>query len=178
MLELSILGFLGEEELHGYELKERIGALSGHVRPVSDGALYPAIARMTAAGLLTQHEEPGSGAAPRRVLTLTAAGRERLLARLRDPKQVEITDSTRFNVLLAFLHHLDAEPAAQAAVLRRRLDFLTQPASFFYAAGRPVRLSETTDLFRRGMLTVARATSQAERAWLKEALAALAAEGG
>ena len=43
MLELSILGFLAEEPLHGYELKERINALTGHVRPVSDGALYPAI---------------------------------------------------------------------------------------------------------------------------------------
>ncbi|MET7983967.1 MULTISPECIES: PadR family transcriptional regulator [unclassified Streptomyces] len=169
MLELSILGFLHEEPLHGYELKERIKALSGHVRPVSDGALYPAITRLVDTGLLDQHTEPGSGAAPRRVLALTDKGRESLLERLRHPKQAEITDQVRFNTLLAFLRHL-GDPREQAAVLRRRLDFLETPASFFYEDGRPVRAEEAGDLFRQGMLRVARATGQAERTWLAEAI--------
>ena len=172
MLELSILGFLAEEPLHGYELKERIKALSGHVRPVSDGALYPAITRLVAAGLLDQHTEPGSGAAPRRILSLTGKGREDLLERLRHPKQAEITDQVRFNTLLAFLRHL-GDPREQAAVLRRRQEFLHTPASFFYEDGRPVRAEEADDLFRRGMLRVARATGEAERAWLAEAITAL-----
>lgn len=106
MLELSILGFLAEEPLHGYELKERIKALNGHVRPVSDGALYPAITRLVTAGKLSQHTEPGSSAAPRRILSLTDQGREDLLERLRRPKQAEITDQVRFNTVLAFLRHL------------------------------------------------------------------------
>ncbi|MGW3665992.1 PadR family transcriptional regulator [Streptomyces sp. NPDC005141] len=169
MLELSILGFLYEEPLHGYELKERIKALSGHVRPVSDGALYPAITRLVAAGLLDQHTEPGSGAAPRRILSLTEKGREDLLERLRHPKQAEITDHVRFNTLLAFLRHL-ADPREQAAVLRRRQEFLETPASFFYRDGRPLRAEEAGDLFRQGMLRVARATGEAERTWLAEAI--------
>ncbi|WP_151484310.1 PadR family transcriptional regulator [Streptomyces albicerus] len=169
MLELSILGFLSEEPLHGYELKERIKALSGHVRPVSDGALYPAITRMVAAGKLEQHTEPGSSAAPRRILSLTEKGRADLLERLRHPKDTEITDQVRFNTLLAFLRHLP-DRHEQAAVLRRRLDFLNTPASFFYRDGRPVRAEESGDLFRRGMLRVARATGEAERAWLTEAI--------
>ncbi|MGY1582551.1 PadR family transcriptional regulator [Streptomyces sp. MN13] len=172
MLELSILGFLAEEPLHGYELKERIKALSGHVRPVSDGALYPAITRLVAAGKLAQHTEPGTSAAPRRVLSLTDEGRADLQARLRQPRQTEITDQVRFNTLLAFLRHLP-DPAEQAAVLRRRLDFLQTPASFFYRAGEPVRAEEAGDLFRQGMLRVARATGEAERAWLREAIALL-----
>ncbi|MER7224349.1 PadR family transcriptional regulator [Streptomyces rubradiris] len=172
MLELSILGFLAEEPLHGYELKERIKALSGHVRPVSDGALYPAINRLVAAGLLDQHSEEGASAAPRRVLSLTAKGRAELLERLRNPKQAEITDQVRFNTVLTFLRHLD-DPAAQAAVLRRRLDFLDTPASFFYRDGEPVRAEEAGDLFREGVLRVARATGQAERAWLREAIGVL-----
>ncbi|MCT9008594.1 PadR family transcriptional regulator [Streptomyces rhizosphaerihabitans] len=169
MLELSILGFLYGEPLHGYELKERIKALSGHVRPVSDGALYPAITRLVAAGMLDQHTEPGSSAAPRRILSLTGKGREDLLERLRHPKQAEITDHVRFNTLLAFLRHLD-DPREQAAVLRRRQEFLQTPASFFYRDGRPVRAEEADDLFRQGMLRVARATGEAERAWLAEAI--------
>ncbi|WP_371550103.1 PadR family transcriptional regulator [Streptomyces sp. NBC_00554] len=172
MLELSILGFLSEEPLHGYELKERIKALSGHVRPVSDGALYPAITRLITAGKLDQHAEPGSSAAPRRILSLTDKGREDLLERLRHPKQTEITDQVRFNTLLAFLRHLP-DPREQAAVLRRRQEFLETPASFFYRDGSPVRAEETDDLFRQGMLRVARATGEAERKWLAEAITQL-----
>lgn len=172
MLELSILGFLSEEPLHGYELKERIKALSGHVRPVSDGALYPAITRLITAGKLDQHAEPGSSAAPRRILSLTDKGREDLLERLRHPKQTEITDQVRFNTLLAFLRHLP-DPREQAAVLRRRQEFLETPASFFYRDGSPVRAEETDDLFRQGMLRVARATGEAERKWLTEAITQL-----
>jgi DNA-binding PadR family transcriptional regulator len=176
MLELSILGFLAEEPLHGYELKERIKALTGHVRPVSDGALYPAITRLVGAGLLDQRTEPGASAAPRRILALTGKGREELLERLRRPKQTEITDHVRFNTVLAFLRHLP-DRHEQAAVLRRRLDFLQTPASFFYESGKPVRAEETDDLFRQGMLRVARATGEAERAWLREAIALLEQPG-
>ncbi|MEV0904637.1 PadR family transcriptional regulator [Streptomyces hokutonensis] len=172
MLELSILGFLAEQPLHGYELKERIKALSGHVRPVSDGALYPAITRLVTAGKLDQHTEDGTSAAPRRVLSLTEPGRADLLERLRHPKQTEITDHVRFNTVLAFLRHLP-DRREQADVLRRRLDFLQTPASFFYRDGEPVRAEETQDLFRQGMLRVARATGAAEREWLTEAVAQL-----
>ncbi|MBZ9639487.1 PadR family transcriptional regulator [Streptomyces sp. PSKA30] len=172
MLELSILGFLAEEPLHGYELKERIKALTGHVRPVSDGALYPAISRLLAAGKLDQHTEPGTSAAPRRTLSLTDQGRADLLERLRHPKPADITDQARFNTVLAFLRHLP-DRREQAAVLRRRLDFLQTPASFFYRNGDPVRAEEADDLFRQGMLRVARATGEAERAWLTEAIARL-----
>ncbi|MEU5663444.1 PadR family transcriptional regulator [Streptomyces longwoodensis] len=172
MLELSILGFLAEGPLHGYELKERIKALTGHVRPVSDGALYPAISRLVAAGRLDQRTEEGTGAAPRRVLSLTDAGRADLLQRLRAPKPVEISDQVRFNTVLAFLRHLP-DPREQAAVLRRRLDFLRTPTSFFYDDGSPVRAEDTGDLFRRGVLRVARATTAAEVAWLMEAVAEL-----
>lgn len=54
-----------------------------------------------------------------------------------------------------------------------RLEFLQTPASFFYRKGEPVRAEEAGDLFREGMLRVARATGQAERAWLREAIETL-----
>ncbi|MFI1562511.1 PadR family transcriptional regulator [Streptomyces sp. NPDC020490] len=172
MLELSILGFLYEEPLHGYELKARIQALNGHIRPVSDGALYPAITRLVKAGLIEQRTEPGSGAAHRRILSLTEAGRTGLLARLGNPKDVEITDGQRFFTLLAFLRHLP-DRAGQAAVLRRRRAFLDTPSSFFYRDGEPVRAEEAPDLFRQGMLRIARATGAEERKWLEEAIGSL-----
>lgn len=106
------------------------------------------------------------------MLSLTDAGREDLLERLRHPRQAEITDHVRFNTVLAFLRHLP-DRREQTAVLRRRLDFLQTPASFFYADGEPVRAEQAEDLFRQGMLRVARATGEAERAWLREAIEVL-----
>lgn len=165
-LTLALLGFLNERPMHGYELKAKLAALTGHLRPVSDGALYPAIARLAAKGLLERHEEAGTHAARRQVLTITPAGREELLRRLRDPADFDISDQARFFGLLAFLSALP-DKGEQAAVLRRRLAFLEAPAGFFAEGGRPVRLKDEPDPYRRGMLIVARASSEAEKAWLR-----------
>ncbi|QTZ95792.1 PadR family transcriptional regulator [Streptomyces auratus] len=170
MLELAILGFLADGPLHGYQLRHRIAHLSGHARPVSDGSLYPAISRLVRAGLLDRRTEPGSSAAQRQTLSLTDAGRSELLRRLRDANGLDISDSTRYFTILAFLSHLP-DTADQHAVLRRRLEFLEQPRSFFYDGDRPLGAEDTADPYRRGMLTIARATSHAERSWLREVLA-------
>ncbi|MBY8344040.1 PadR family transcriptional regulator [Streptomyces spinosirectus] len=170
MLELAILGFLAESPLHGYQLRHRIEHLSGHTRPVSDGSLYPAINRLVSAGLLERRTEPGTSAAQRHTLSLTKAGHRELLRRLLNAKGLDISDGTRFFTVLAFLSHLP-DIADQHAVLRRRLEFLEQPASFFYDGERGLGADDTDDPYRRGMLTIARATSRAEKAWLREVLA-------
>ncbi|WP_336204947.1 PadR family transcriptional regulator [Nonomuraea sp. LPB2021202275-12-8] len=167
MLELAILGFLRDRPLHGYDLRKRVAALMGHVRPVADGTLYPAIKRMAGAGWVTRKDEPGAAAAPRRTLYLSGPGRAELERRLREPGELDISDENRWFVLLAFLRHLD-DPGAQAAVLRRRLAFLEEPTSFFYDDGdRPMAAEEFADPFRRGLLTIAHATSEAELGWLR-----------
>jgi len=50
LLELAILGLLKEQDLHGYELKKRLGDTLGLFSGVSFGSLYPALARLEAAG--------------------------------------------------------------------------------------------------------------------------------
>jgi DNA-binding PadR family transcriptional regulator len=172
MLDFAILGFLHDERLHGYELRTRIAALTGHIRPIADGTLYPALKRLAAAGLIDRELEKGPIAAPRRMLTLTDEGRAELLKRLRGPEELFITDENRWFCMLAFLRHLK-KPAEQAAVLQRRLDFLTQPASFFYDGDRPLRAADFDDPFRQGLMKVASATSRAEIQWLRETLASL-----
>lgn len=172
MLELAILGFLYEAPLHGYELRKRITALTGHVRPVAESTLYPAIKRLERGGLLVRTTEPGTVAAPRHVLSLTDEGRRDLRRRLAEPAQRDITDENRWFTVLAFLRHLD-DAGAQAAVLRRRLAFLEEPASFFYDGDRPLAAEDLDDPFRQGILTIARATSRAELSWLRATLSSL-----
>ena len=67
----------------------------------------------------------GQVAAPRHVLILSPAGRAELLRQLRTPDELFITDENRWFTLLAFLRHLD-DPAAQGAVLRRRLEMIRE----------------------------------------------------
>jgi hypothetical protein len=55
-------------------------------------------------------------------------------------------------------------------VLRRRLEFLEAPASFFYEGDRPLRAKDMADPYRRGMLLTARAINRAERTWLHQVL--------
>ena len=172
MLELAVLGFLYNADLHGYDLRKRIAALTGHVRPIADGTLYPLLKRMEAGGLLRRELQPGKVAAPRQMLSLTDAGRAELLDRLAEPAELFITDENRWFTLLAFLRHL-GEPSRQAAVLHRRLHFLTQPASFFWDGDRPLRAADFDDPFRQGLFTIATATSRTELKWLRETIAVL-----
>lgn len=172
MLELAILGFLQDESLHGYDLRQRLAALTGHTRPIADGTLYPMIKRLENAGLLTRSLEAGHLAAPRHMLRLTTAGKAELRRQLREPDELFITDENRWFVLLAFLRHLDSRQE-QALVLRRRLVFLTQPASFFWDGDRPLRAGDFDDPFRQGLFTIATATTRTELRWLRETLTSL-----
>lgn len=171
MLELAILGFLRAESIHGYELKQRLTMLTGHFRPVSDGALYPAIARLEKQGLLGRRQEQAGQGAPRQIMSLTPGGEAELLRRLREPEEMDISDRNRFFTILAFLGCLT--PAEQRAVLQRRLAFLEGGRSFFRADGKPVPMAEEHDPFRHGMLLIARETSKLERQWLLDTLATL-----
>jgi len=136
--------------------------------PPAEDDLYPAIKRLAAAGLVERRADPAAGAA-RYVLSVTDAGRAELLKRLRAPADHEISDFTRFFTVLAFLSLLP-DVAEQHVVLRRRLEFLEEPASFFYDGDRPLRAEDVADPYRRGMLLTARAISSAERAWLHQIL--------
>lgn len=174
LLELAILGFLNEGPAHGYELKQRLMMLMGHVRPISDGALYPAIARLERQGLLTRTPEPGEAGAPRLVLRLTPAGQAEFLRRLAAPDETDISDQSRFFTYLAFLTVLS--PQEQRAILERRLAFLEGARSFFTAGGRPVPLAAESDPYRRGMLLIAREMTRVEKDWLRQQLAAFGGE--
>lgn len=64
MLELAILGLLKDQELHGYELKKRLAETLGSLSSVSFGSLYPALARLEAAGAVKAVEASTGAVAP------------------------------------------------------------------------------------------------------------------
>ena len=123
VLDRKILGFLDDGPLHGYELRRRITELDGPGARLSEGALYPALARLERAGLITRTARTGTSGRTRRTLTITDAGRERLHELLRSPAREEMEAMPSFLGVLAFLSHLP-DAAERRAVLRRRLKIL------------------------------------------------------
>jgi DNA-binding PadR family transcriptional regulator len=150
MIDLAILGLLTEQELHGYELKKRLGELLASRASISFGSLYPALARLEAQGAVKDVEERTTVPSPpmtgslagelaafkarvresalvkggrgKKVYGLTDLGRERLVELLSDP---DVSDDRAFTLRVAFARHLEA--AARLELFeRRRTELLTR----------------------------------------------------
>ena len=151
MIDLAILGLLTEQELHGYELKKRLGELLSSRTSVSFGSLYPALARLEKQGCVkaveertsipaapmsgslagelaafrTRVRESGIGKATgrsRKVYGITDRGRERLLELLSDP---DVSDDRAFTLRVAFAPLLP-EPERLELFERRRTELLSR----------------------------------------------------
>jgi len=149
MIDLAILGLLTEQELHGYELKKRLGELLSSRASISFGSLYPALARLEAQGAVKAVEErtavpsaPMSGSLAgelaafrarvresglrsgtgrgKKVYGITDLGRERLVELLADP---DVTDDREFTLRVAFARHLP-DGARLELFERRRTELL------------------------------------------------------
>jgi DNA-binding PadR family transcriptional regulator len=149
MIDLAILGLLTEQELHGYELKKRLGELLASRTSISFGSLYPALSRLEAQGAVKAVEErttvpsaPMSGSLVgelaafrarvresslvkgtgrgKKVYGITDAGRERLVELLSDP---DVSDDRAFTLRVAFARHLP-DRARLELFERRRTELL------------------------------------------------------
>jgi len=151
VLDLAILGLLEEQELHGYEIRKQLREHLGLLANVSFGSLYPALARLEAAGAVEAIEASGtvpakSTAPPTGSLSgewavLRSRGhsgtrgrRSRKVYRITDAGRVTFTellggagradDARSFGLRLAFARHL--APQARLGLLERRRAQLVQ----------------------------------------------------
>ncbi|WP_328940714.1 PadR family transcriptional regulator [Streptomyces sp. NBC_00250] len=77
VLDLCLLSLIAERPRYGYEFVEALTA-SG-LELVSEGSIYPLLARMERAGLVESFRAPSSsGGAPRKYYRLSGAGRAEL----------------------------------------------------------------------------------------------------
>jgi DNA-binding PadR family transcriptional regulator len=134
-LELAILGLLKEQDLHGYELRRRLGELLGPIGRLSFGTLYPALNRLETTGALTvvKVSESRTGlttARGRKVYGITKEGQE-VFEQLLGTTASSGEDDKSFALRLAFARYLSSE--ARLRLLHRRREQLTE------------RLEETQD---------------------------------
>lgn len=79
-LDLIVLQLLRAEPTNGYELTQRIQAISRDVLNVNAGSLYPALYRLEARDLIRAHWEESKTGRRVKVYSLTASGRKQLQA--------------------------------------------------------------------------------------------------
>lgn len=145
MIDLAILGLLTEQELHGYELKKRLGELLTSRASISFGSLYPALSRLEKQGCVKAVEERTAVPAPpmsgslvgelaafrarvrqsnlvqgagrgKKVYGITDLGRERLVELLADP---DVSDDREFALRVAFARHLPGDGRLELFERRR-----------------------------------------------------------
>ena len=74
---LSVLGD-ADEDLYGYEIARRLAGEHDGAGPFKQGALYPVLRNMSAAGLLSSRVVPSYSGPPRRYYRITPLGRDAL----------------------------------------------------------------------------------------------------
>ena len=72
---LSVLAEAGDD-LYGYEIARRLTGGTDGSSPFKQGALYPVLRNMSAAGLLSSRVVPSYSGPPRRYYRITSLGRE------------------------------------------------------------------------------------------------------
>ena len=100
------LGLLSLGEACGYELKKNFESLFRHFFSAGYGSIYPALADLADAGLVTCREVPQDGRPARKVYSITDAGREHFgqAMRSQDPAHKLRSD---FLVMMYFADQLD-----------------------------------------------------------------------
>jgi DNA-binding PadR family transcriptional regulator len=200
MLELAILGLLKEQELHGYELKKRLSAAFGPFSSVSFGSLYPALARLEAAGAVKAVEaleqppspsipmtgsmtgeaaafrarrEPKRGGRAKKVYGITERG-EKLFEELLEAESSSGDDDRAFNLKLAFCRYLP--PDARLGLLERRRAHLVERLARARASIRAGR--ERMDAYTRSLMEHGTEATERDISWLDGLIATERRQGG
>ena len=114
---LGLLESMGEGSV--YELKRAVGMSVGNFWSVPHSQLYREADRLAAAGLLSRREETSAGGRSRKVLALTAAGRDALDSWRRDV-EVERLPELRDPGLLKLFFGADPARLAKARLQAHR----------------------------------------------------------
>jgi DNA-binding PadR family transcriptional regulator len=167
MLELAILGLLFEAPVHGYELRKRLSVRLGGLRVISYGSLYPALRRLTRAGLIAEETGPPAEGAwsrrGRRVYRITAEGKERFAELLADAGP-QAFDDDGFGVHLAFFSRTPAEIRMRILEGRRRAVEERRDGLRTVLA----RAGEQIDRYTRELHQLGLDTTEREVRWLNE----------
>jgi DNA-binding PadR family transcriptional regulator len=124
-----ILGLLADRPDHAYALKQRLSPGLPRERLINDGVLYPLLAKLEDERLVTSSERRGERGRPRRVYSITGAGRAEFRRWLRSEEDEEGPPLHELFIAhplvkLLFAGHLG--PASTRAKLERHAERVTE----------------------------------------------------
>lgn len=121
MLELSALGLLQRQPLHGYRLKQQLELFMSSCISVNYGAIYPLLKRLEERRQISViAEEAGEAGCPRKIYGITAKGRELWRQKmLEHPQESWVNSGSQFQIKFFFFG--DLEPAERMKLLEHRL---------------------------------------------------------
>lgn len=119
---LLLLGMLLIQNRHGYELLDEVDRQLAAFANMKKASAYYELNRMEAEGLVTAHRQEQEARPPKRVFTVTPAGRDAFLKLLQEALRQPGTGVTTADVGLMFLDWLP--PHEAAALLSQRVEAL------------------------------------------------------
>jgi DNA-binding PadR family transcriptional regulator len=191
-IELFILGELMDGPHHGYLLRDILSRMLGPYRQISWAAIYPLLHQLEEDALIeplpaapatpaaapgapgARGEEPSTGR-QRRVVRITAAGRQRLLALMLAHGAHTTEYHDLFTIKLLYLRHLP--PHQQQAILEHGLGYLQRQSTHL----RHVFTAQSTSAYlpaeqRQAIVRMMRfrlASVEAEARWVTDELVRL-----
>ena len=124
------LGALTHGDATGYDLKKFFENTFSHCFLAGYGSIYPALAELTEAKLVSARTVPGQAGPSRKVYHLTEAGRKAFLARL-EATEPQHKVKSEFLVIMHFAHLLPSKRLD--AVLDRHLEELEHKLALIQA---------------------------------------------
>jgi DNA-binding PadR family transcriptional regulator len=114
-VEVVVLGLLAEEPMYGYDLLERFRTRSMRFWvEVGKASVYQALRRLEEHGLASGRSEQGGAGPDRRVYRITASGRARLRAGLRERVADARPYETDAALALGFVHLVTLDESRRA----------------------------------------------------------------
>ncbi|PSB06608.1 PadR family transcriptional regulator [filamentous cyanobacterium Phorm 46] len=128
MLELSALGLLQRQPLHGYRLKQQLELFMSSCISVNYGAIYPLLKRLLERGEISViAEEAGDAGCPRKIYGITAQGRELWRQKmLEHPQESWVNSGSRFQIKFFFFGDLESAERLKLLEHRLRVSYIRQ----------------------------------------------------
>ncbi len=166
-VEVVVLGLLAEEPLYGYDLLERFRTRSmGFWVEVGKASVYQALRRLEEEGLATGRPQEGTGGPDRRVYRVTASGRARLRAGLRERCADARPYETDAGLALGFVHLLPLD-GARRAVGEREMALHEWRSTIARERERAASAPGAAGAVARRMLELQDALAETEQRWLQ-----------
>ena len=160
-----ILGLLTQQPMSGYDIKRFFKSLSWLIDSPSFGSLYPALHALLEDDLATVKVIPQQDKPPRKIYSITSAGRETLQGWMRQPVESDVSLKA-FLMRLILASNLSQDDLV-AHLERRRIQVASHLQQTTEAMG------NKADLGERLALDYGVAVANAELDWLDSALSRL-----